>query len=191
MKTKFLILVLAGVFTFSCGSKDNKKEEVVPEKQVYNHTVTWTAFKTPEKIGVSGTFATSELSKLTESDILLNALDGAKFSIVTASVSTKDDDRDAKLKVSFFAQMNGDISGYFGTFKDGKVPVFITMNGVTKEKEFSYEATENSVKINGSIDIVSDFKADKALQTIHEICKDLHVGKTWSDVTIDVEITKE
>ena len=37
---------------------------------------------------------------------------------------------------------------------------------------------------------INDFKGEGAFNSIHEMCKDLHFGKTWTDVEIAVEISK-
>lgn len=200
MKKKLLTLALIGALAVSCGKKEEKKvEELYPtevsstaeQKTNLEYTLEWTAFKTPKKVGVKGTFDKIELTDLkTDAATLVESLEGAKFSVETPTVNSKDPLRDDKLKAGFFAKMTGNITGTFVSFKEGKATVSIVMNGVTKEKIFSYEATDASVKINGSIDMIADFNANAAFDSIHELCKDLHEGKTWTDVEIAVEIKK-
>ncbi|MBW3518720.1 YceI family protein [Flavobacterium sp. NKUCC04_CG] len=199
MKKKLLTLALIGALVVSCGKKEETKveqlypTEVTPvseQKVNLDYTLEWTAFKTPKKVGVKGTFDKMELTDVKEAATLIASLEGAKFTVETPTVNSKDPLRDDKLKAGFFAKMAGNITGSFGAFKDGKVAVSITMNGVTKEKIFAYESTDTSVKINGSIDMIADFSANAAFDSIHELCKDLHEGKTWTDVDIAVEIKK-
>ncbi len=199
MKKKLLTLALIGALVVSCGKKEETKvEELYPtevtpvseQKVNLDYSLEWTAFKTPKKVGVKGTFDKMELTDVKEAATLLESLEGSKFTVETPTVNSKDPLRDDKLKAGFFAKMAGNITGSFGAFKDGKVAVSITMNGVTKEKVFAYESTESSVKINGSIDMIADFTANAAFDSIHELCKDLHEGKTWTDVDIAVEIKK-
>lgn len=199
MKKKLLTLALIGALVVSCGKKEETKvEELYPtevtaaseQKVNLDYTLEWTAFKTPKKVGVKGTFDKIELTDIKEAATLIESLEGAKFTVETPTVNSKDPLRDDKLKAGFFAKMAGNITGSFGTFKDGKVAVSITMNGVTKEKSFTYETTDDTVKINGSIDMIADFTANAAFDSIHELCKDLHEGKTWTDVDIAVEIKK-
>ncbi|MCP1994740.1 YceI family protein [Flavobacterium sp. HSC-61S13] len=199
MKKKLLTLALIGALVVSCGKKEETKvEELYPtevtsvseQKVNLDYTLEWTAFKTPKKVGVKGTFDKIELTDVKEAATLIESLEGAKFTVETPTVNSKDPLRDDKLKAGFFAKMAGNITGSFGAFKDGKVAVSITMNGVTKEKSFAYETTDSSVKINGSIDMIADFTANAAFDSIHELCKDLHEGKTWTDVDIAVEIKK-
>ncbi|WP_430612995.1 YceI family protein [Flavobacterium sp. JP2137] len=200
MKKKLLTLALIGALVVSCGKKEEKQvEELYPtavssaseQQATLDYTLEWTAFKTPEKVGVKGSFDKIELTGVkTDAATLVASLEGAQFVVETPTVNSKDPLRDDKLKAGFFAKMAGNITGSFGAFTDGKVAVTIVMNGVTKEKTFTYEATDSAVKINGSIDMIADFSANAAFDSIHELCKDLHSGKTWTDVDIAVEIKK-
>ncbi|MHC5202367.1 YceI family protein [Myroides sp. LJL119] len=196
-KTIFAILV-AGMFAVSCGqNKTDKVESSTTEKtqeqtkQDLNYTLQWTAFKTPEKVGVNGSFTDIKLNGVNlEAPTLEQALQGATFVVVTKTVNTKDPARDQTLVANFFDKMTGNINGFFGDFKDGKVAVHLTMNGKTIEKQFDYTTIENGIQLTGSIDIISDFAAQGAFDALHEACKALHEGKTWSDVNIVVDITK-
>jgi len=197
MKRIFLAAMVLGVTLTSC--KNDKKAETeetqaetenVAAPVSYNHKLTWTAFKTPEKVGVSGTFDQIELNGTKDSGDILKDMEGATFNIVTSTVNSGDQIRDPKLKDGFFAVLSGDISGKFVSFADGKATIDITMNDVSVTKVFDYTSDEFSLKINGTIDIIEDFKGESAFNSIHELCKDLHMGKTWTDVDIAVEISK-
>ena len=198
MKRIFLAAMILGVTLTSC--KNDKKTEAEETQQEtenvaapvnYNHKLTWTAFKTPDKVGVSGTFDQIELNGTKDSGDILKDMEGATFNIVTSTVNSGDQIRDPKLKDGFFAVLSGDISGKFVSFADGKATIDITMNDVSVTKVFDYTSDEFSLKINGTIDIIEDFKGDSAFNSIHELCKDLHMGKTWTDVDIAVEISKQ
>ncbi|WP_060875368.1 YceI family protein [Myroides odoratus] len=200
MKKSILALALVSMVAISCGDKkstDTTAPEAVeqtteaPKQKELTYSIEWTAFKTPAKVGVKGTFDQVKLSEVNqEAATLAEGLKGAQFSIVTSSASTGDPARDETLRLNFFSKLVGNINGFFGEFKDGKVLVNLTLNGITKEKEFTYEATETGVKLNGSIDIIADFTAQDAFNALHEACNALHEGKTWSDVEIAVEIKK-
>lgn len=204
MKKTVLALAMIGLFAVSCGQKDSKKveEETVVENtentlteeeavsaETLKHKIVWTAFKTPEKAGVNGSFDKVALSGLNEeAATLVESLEGAQFEVDVLTVNTDDPARDKTLTDFFFAKLNGNISGSFDAFEDGKVKVTLQMNGVTKQKEFTYEATDTSVRIKGEIDILEDFTAQEAFDSIHKMCKALHEGKTWTDVLLDVTI---
>ncbi len=201
MKKSILALALVSLVAISCGDKkstdtttpDQGVEQTAeaPAQKELTYTVEWTAFKTPAKVGVKGTFDEIKLSEVNrEAATLEEGLKGAQFAIVTSSASTGDPARDETLRLNFFTKLVGNINGFFGEFKEGKVLVHLTLNGITKEKEFAYEATEAGVKLKGSIDILEDFAAKDAFSALHTACNALHEGKTWSDVEIAVEIKK-
>lgn len=203
MKKTFLALALIGIFAVSCGQKETKtiedvtittEEQEAPkevEKEVVKHKVVWTAFKTPAKVGVKGSFDEVSLKYAhPDAALVTDALNGATFEIKTTSVNSNDPGRDSKLSGYFFEKMTGNIHGTFHEFKDGKVVTSIFMNGIEKSKELTYELNGNIVVIKGSIDIIADFNAEPAFQSLHEICKDLHEGKSWTDVEFEVTIEK-
>lgn len=201
MKKSILALALVSLVAISCGDKKST-DTTAPEQAVeqtteapvqkeLTYSVEWTAFKTPAKVGVKGTFDEIKLSEVKQDAATLEeSLKGAQFVIVTSSASTGDPARDETLRMNFFSKLVGNINGFFGEFKEGKVLVNLTLNGVTKEKEFAYEATEGGIKLKGSIDIIADFTAQDAFNALHAACNALHEGKTWSDVEIAVEIKK-
>lgn len=198
MKKTIAALALCAAVFVGCKKEEAKKaeepqlEEVpVAEKVSYLHKLEWTAYKTPDKIGVSGTFNDIELSGAKDSGNIEQDIKDATFKVVTSTVNSKDQERDTKLFNSFFKLMAGDITGKFVDFKDGKATVEITMNGVTKQKEFTYTLIGNTIALKGNIDIIADFDGTKAFNSIHELCKELHADKTWTEVDINVEITKQ
>ena len=199
MKKIVWAIAALAIVTVSCKKEETKpagpsqelQEVPLAEKVTYQPKLEWTAFKTPEKVGVKGTFNTIELNGAKDSGTIEEDIKDATFKIIPSTVNTTDPLRDGKLKDGFFAVMTGDITGKFIDFKEGKAKVDITMNGVTTQKEFAYTVTGDVLKINGSIDIIADFKGNKAFNSIHELCKELHAGKTWTDVEIAVEISKK
>lgn len=200
MKKNVMAFMLLALVSVGC-----KKETVKPttdaselqevpltEKASYEYKLEWTAFKTPEKTGVKGTFDGITLNGIKDTGSVEQDLKDATFSIETSTVNTTDPMRDAKLKDGFFALMTGGtITGKFVDFKEGKAIIELTMNGVTVEKHWEYTAKEQAIDIKGSIDILKDFKGDKPFAQLHELCKDLHEGKTWTDVDVAVQIFKK
>lgn len=183
MKKLVFALMAAAVFTACKSSSENNSEseasETADEATAYTFDLektklTWTAFKTPDKVGVPGTF----------DDI---ALEGNSFTINAFSVNTGNPDRDMKLKTFFFANLSDSlITGTYGTATGGKIPVTLKMNGVEKTFDFAISEADTATVVSGTIDIISDFSGNKALEGIHEACKELHMGKTWSDVNLQV-----
>ncbi len=186
---KLILLLFASSMIVACSSSEKKSEEneamdeasaVTPEFNLTKSTLTWTAFKTPDKIGVSGTFKDIQL-------------DNNHFTINTKSVNSGNEERDGKLVKFFFDNLSDSlITGNYGgvDLMTGKIPVTIKMNGMEKTFDFDYAENDSSSVVSGSIDIVSDFSGSKSLDAIHEACKELHLGKTWSDVSLKVTTMK-
>ncbi len=151
--------------------------------------VTWKAFKTPEKVGVGGSFDNVVLKAPSVGASAHNVLKGASVTIVPASVNTKNPERDAKLVASFFDLLAGDtITAKVVDVKNDSLDVAITLNGVTKTVAMHYRLQEQEIYADGVIDLL-DFSASKALASINQACYELHKGKTWSDVEIGFYMT--
>jgi len=154
--------------------------------------VTWKAFKTPLKKGVSGHFKTVNFTSDVKSAKALNTLlAGSMVNIDVASVDSKNPGRDVKLLNAFFKKMAGpnikakiiSLKRDKDVRKSGIVITSVTMNGVTKTVPMRYAFSNGVLSANGVVDLI-DFNATPALQSINKACFDLHQGKTWSDVNI-------
>ncbi|QAR30709.1 YceI family protein [Ornithobacterium rhinotracheale] len=201
---KILTLSLASLLAFSC----SKKQEAVPispeapeitadpsdsvsEGEYTYHPettkLTWTAYKTPEKVGVEGTFTEYELMGYKTAAIKEDVLSGAKFKINSQSVETGDQSRDNLLRTLFFGAMTSpEIQGSFGQFSDGVVPVTLKLNDHEIIRDFKYTFYDNKIVITGTIDVLADFDIQKGFELLHNECKLLHQDKTWTDVSIEI-----
>jgi len=193
---KIIVLLLITGLTFSCSKKKEKTEvkEVVAEAEFKyspeQTKLTWTAYKTPKKVGVSGTFDNIRVLGNKVSNNVEDVLAGATFVIDGLSVNSKNDERDPKLVKFFFKNLvTPSFEGTFGEFKNGKVQVTLNFNDVEKVIPFKYTLKGNELTIKGNIDMLADFNANNAFNAIHEACKVLHEDKTWTDVSIEV-VTK-
>ena len=209
---KNILLLLSFLAIFSC-----KKETPVQNNAENNDTVStvvneiegledntlkfdasktalkWTAYKQPEKIAVHGSFDSIVVQNTKESVIPEEILEGATFFITTSSMTTGDVSRDAKILSLFFNNLDSpNISGEFGKFEDQNVPVKIKMNNVEVTKNFKYTFENNKIVITGIVDVLSDFKAQKGFDFLHEACAELHLNKTWTDISIEIisDLTK-
>ena len=154
--------------------------------------LTFTAYKFPgdKKKGVNGTFKTINVKGATESKVAEEVLSNTTFSIPVSSLSTNDISRDGKLQDFFFKNLTNtsEIIGGFGEFGEGKVPVMLVLNDKKVTKDFKYEIHDGQMILIGQVDIIKDFGGSKALEAINEACKELHEGKTWSDVDLKAVI---
>ncbi|MAX66856.1 MAG: YceI family protein [Bacteriovoracaceae bacterium] len=155
-----------------------------------NFKVEWTAFKTPLKAGVKGSFRDLGLKKETyQGKNLKNFLEGIEFSIDTASTTTKNTARDATIVKHFFQKMNGglNINGKIESYNKKVVTVKLTFNEVTQSIPLKVSTKKNSIIARGTIDLL-DFSLNKALASINKACYELHEGKTWNDIDLKLKI---
>lgn len=156
--------------------------------EVESFSVNWTAFKTPTRIGVSGTFEKPNLQTRQIKDIcLLSFLPTTTVHIDTTSVKTDNEKRDATIVVAFFKKMVGD--GYIDAIikrvdlEAKELSVEITMNDITQTIFMPFRYENKRFSANGKIDLLN-FSASDALSSLNEACLEKHNGKTWSEVEI-------
>lgn len=163
--------------------------------------VDWTAFKTSQKVGVSGNFAEVVLAgELSNRDIskLFEDLE-AEISLAPASIKTGNPARDQTLFDHFFklfahSKVEDAIHGQIKKMKfnkdrsGGTFDLKVTMNNKTKLVPFKFDLVKGDFTATGSIDVL-DFGLSKALADLHKACEALHTGadgvsKTWPNVDL-------
>ena len=82
------------------------------------------------------------------------------------------------------------LSGKLTLTSDTAGTASITMNDVTKDLPFTYVISGKEFQLKATMDI-SKWNAEKAVQALNVICKDLHkaadgISKTWDDVAINI-----
>jgi len=98
-------------------------------------------------------------------------------------------DREQVSALMAYVRKNTATSKVVGDDTKGAVTIRITMNGVTRAVPFAYTTTpEGTVEAKGSIDLLN-FNLKSAFDSLHEACKDKHVGpdgvaKTWTQVDL-------
>lgn len=204
-KIFFPIAIITTVFITSCGNNNaSKTEETTGNTCFYEYEDTntvslkWTAFKTSEKVGVSGTFNSVFVTGGEKSTKLPEVLQEIKFSIQTNSTNTTNPDRDSKIVNSFFgAMLNtdliiGQVKNVDGNNESGKCSFLITLNDIEKEVVFDYTVNENVVKLTGELDL-NQFDGKTAIESLNKVCEDLHKGADgvsvlWPNVGIEIEV---
>lgn len=157
--------------------------------------VGFTAFKTPLKIGVGGTFnEVAFTTNVQDANSLDALLVGASLQLNKSSVNTKNSGRDATLVSEFFEKLGGDdISAKVLDIKEdevkagvpiqGVITTRVTLNETTVKVPMRYRIEKGVMMGEGTLDLF-DFKANTALESINKACFDLHQGKTWADVKV-------
>lgn len=208
MKNRITLCILVVTFgLLSCKSESEKEKsksntETVTKKEAAafsvtnaKNDITFTAYKTTEKVGVKGEFKKINITSGGEGNSVKEAMNGAIFSIPISSLATKDSSRDYKIQNFFFGVMTNTqaITGRLKLTDDTNGTAKITMNGETKDVPFTYTITDKVFNMQSVID-VNTWNAGAALAKLNEVCKVLHTGadgvsKTWSEVALNITST--
>ncbi|WP_430425286.1 YceI family protein [Maribacter litoralis] len=158
--------------------------------------VSFTAYKTTEKLPVGGKFQEINFSNTNNGATPLEALNGTEFSIPVSSLFTNDPTgtRDPKLLEFFFGVLKDTelISGVVKVEGD-KSSMDVTLNGETQNIPLTYEMDGDSkITFNGVMEL-ENWNALDAVASINKACEILHTGKdgvskTWSEVAVKAEV---
>lgn len=200
---KFILPIAIAAFTLtSCGGGAETEATDTDTAEVCTYTydpasttLTWTAFKLTEKIGVNGTFDEINVVAKENASDMFAVLTGATFDLPIASLNSQDPVRDPKIKRSFFGNMveTVSITGTVNSINATSASVSITMNGVAKEYTGTVVVDGEKITMTTTIDIV-DFNAQTSLDSLSVVCAEKHTGpdgvnKFWSTVDVAVSTT--
>ena len=151
-------------------------------------TLSWTAFKTPKKVGVGAKFSdftiTAKNAKSTD-DLLASA----SFEVNSQSIDSGDKGRDMKIAQFFFKNMlkGTKISGKVLKVSNNVADVEMTMNGATKVISMTSKFDEASSKliVKGALDVL-EFGMKDNLAAITKACYEKHEGVTWPNVDLEL-----
>ncbi len=102
--------------------------------------IEFTAFKTPEKVGVKGQFSDVKVTAHSLGESVANQMKLAEAVIKTSSIKTGDDARDTTLRNEFFSKLTGEtITAKVLDIHEDKAEIEITMNGKTVKKTFYFQ----------------------------------------------------
>ncbi len=203
-KVTYLVLALAILFAYNC--KETKKEskeevkEIVSEKfsLIQDSTkVSFTAYKTSEKLPVGGKFTKINITKSNSGTSALDAMDGTTFTIPISSLFTNDptETRDPKIIEFFFGALKNTtlISGVFRVSDIEKCSIDVTLNGNTASIPLEYEKTSSNAYTFTGVMKLENWDALDAVASLNKACEALHTGKdgvskTWSEVAVQAEV---
>ena len=203
-KVKLLALGLLLILGYNCkeAKKESKEEvkEISSEKfsLVKDSTkVSFTAYKTSEKLPVGGKFTTINIFESNAGATAFETMNGTSFTIPVSSLFTNEatGTRDPKIIEFFFGTMKNTtlISGVFKVSADNKCSIDITLNGTTANIPLEYQKiSDTSYTFKGVMDL-ENWDALGAVAAINKACEVLHTGKdgvskTWSEVAIQAEV---
>lgn len=198
----FGVLAISAGLTACGGSQTTESPEAAAangaEKNcsyTYNEgslNVKWTAFKTTEKIGVTGTFDSVSVTGIQSANSVNELFSNAAFSIPVNSVNSNNPDRDKKILETFFGIMTEttSLNGKVVSITDSDCSVVINMNGVSDTCTFSLTHNDSAVSLVGTIEL-ANWDALASADSLNQICFDLHKGadgisKLWPDVKLEI-----
>lgn len=150
--------------------------------------VSWVAFKTPSKIGVTGYFRDIGVENDLVGTNLENLFSSINFNIDSESVDLNDSLKNTNMKEAFFRLMSNQyMFGSFDILSDDHINLNINMNNVERVVPMDLVLTEKEIIGHGIIDVY-DFALGDSLLGINTRCYDYHAGKTWSDVEIKFNV---
>jgi len=157
--------------------------------------VFFTAYKFSNKLGVNGKFDVFTASETEKSTDPLAFLTNLSLKVDVSSINTKDTSRDGKLYRFFFQQLVNTpmIEGKIISVNGNTGVMLFKMNDQEREVSFSLTKTGETFELRTTIDVL-DWDGQKALDSIGEVCSELHTGadgvkKLWSEVAIYIKTT--
>lgn len=146
--------------------------------------VSWVAFKTPSKLGVTGYFRDVGIDSDLSATSLENLINSTSFNIDSESVDLNDTLKNTNMKEAFFRLMSNQyMFGDIDYLSNDRVNLNVNMNNVERIVPMDLTLTEKEIIGHGIIDVY-DFALGDSLLGINTRCYDYHAGKTWSDVEI-------
>ncbi|PAF52474.1 YceI family protein [Helicobacter sp. 13S00477-4] len=149
---------------------------------------TWTAYKTTDKVAVSGTFDNIQYKFGKKNNSISTTLEGATATIDPMKVNLHDDVKNKNVKDFFFSQFKkGGIKVTFKNVMEGKdqgtILAMVKMNEKNVKVPMQYTIKDGKFIATGVLDIM-EFALNDAFKKLALGCHDLHEGVTWSQVTI-------
>ena len=159
--------------------------------EVERVSVNWTAFQTPEKVGVKGSFDTINFdARQKKDDCAFSYFTMATVHIDTSTVTTQNKERDTALVSVFFKNLIGDhIDAIIKRIdlEKKEMSVEVTMNDISQTVYMPYSFDEKTLKAKGKIDLLN-FSASSSLNAINDVASTKGKGKVWSDVEVSFEL---
>lgn len=159
-----------------------------------NAIVKWSAFKTPEKVAVSGTFndVKFKLNKPNKNGTIESQLNNATATIDINKVELNDEGKNETVRTYFFGAfvkkdaIKVTLKEVFEGKDRGTILATVRMNGKSQKVPMQYEIANSKITAKGVLDI-SEFGLESARVSLNNECKELHEGITWSQVEIGFE----
>ncbi|MGB5820795.1 MAG: hypothetical protein WBG90_15015 [Saonia sp.] len=197
--------LLFALMIFSCNTTSKKNKDVRGDTKINQENKTyvidtswsslsWTAYKFTEKVGVKGTFDEYSLFTNKGARSIEGLLKGNKITINTLSVNSGDGVRDAKLITYFFKTFKTDtINGELLDAKNGKGILALEMNSIIDTVDYTYSQKADTLLVTTAINL-SFWEGEEAMNSLNRECYELHMGadkvsKLWPNVDILMKLS--
>lgn len=200
--TRISLVLIVCLSIISC-KKEQKKVVEQSEETVIDYTlnintakISWTAYKTTDKIAVKGEFTKIDISNNSKtSKTTSEVINETEFSIPVSSVFSNNEVRDNKLKQFFFGVMDATelLTGKVNIDDNENGTLTVTMNSITNTVPFTYTITDKEFSLVGIMNL-NDWNGQQAVDSLNKACLNLHkaadsISKTWNEVKINASIS--
>lgn len=200
--TRISLVLIVCLSIISC-KKEQKKVVEQSEETVIDYTlnintakISWTAYKTTDKIAVKGEFTKIDISNNSKtSKTTSEVINETEFSIPVSSVFSNNEVRDNKLKQFFFGVMDATelLTGKVSIDGNENGTLTVTMNSITNTVPFTYTITDKEFSLVGIMNL-NDWNGQQAVDSLNKACLNLHkaadsISKTWNEVKINASIS--
>lgn len=200
--TRISLVLIVCLSIISC-KKEQKKVVEQSEETVIDYTlnintakISWTAYKTTDKIAVKGEFTKIDISNNSKtSKTISEVINETEFSIPVSSVFSNNEVRDNKLKQFFFGVMDATelLTGKVNIDDNENGTLTVTMNSITNTVPFTYTITDKEFSLVGIMNL-NDWNGQQAVDSLNKACLNLHkaadsISKTWNEVKINASIS--
>ncbi|WP_120946343.1 YceI family protein [Helicobacter labacensis] len=151
-------------------------------------SMSFTAFKTPKKVGVEGTFDGVNYRFNKDHSSVVRMLDKASATIDVSHVNLHDALKSKNVKEAFFDLFKD--KNLRVTFRDivagenqGTILASVRMNAKSVKVPMNYTIEKDQLVVTGVLDIL-EFGLKDALAKLAKACEPMHQKLTWSQVQI-------
>ena len=155
-------------------------------------SVSWTAYKLIEKVGVSGFIDSVVVLNTISSPSPVTVFKNASFYIYPQTINSMNLIRDQKIVANFFGPMknHGEIKGKIKKLNGDSSIVVLSFNGIEKDVLASVSSKGTNVVLNCDINVL-DWGAESSLKKLNQACSLEHKGGgnksvLWPDIKIKV-----
>lgn len=156
-------------------------------------TLSWTAYKFTEAVGVNGRFDQITINGNGVGESVEAVIKNASFAIPISGINTGLPERDEKIKKFFFGTLdNSDtLTGKIVEVQSQKIVMDFKLNNLVNRLEADIEMSGDTLIIKGIVN-VDNWNAQSGIQKLNKECELLHTGPDgksylWPEVALNLK----